>query len=151
MRTEILQAITDADTSFQVVAGIADISAIMPSAGKRPSVSLQNLPGLFMHFNGQGAGKAQDRPGGFTQMTTDRWGFILVTRSINDGSGIKNANQVDELVVELDSILLGFQPAGAASGIRKSSNAGLTLRWDRDLHYYESRYELDKRLCTHRG
>jgi len=151
MRIEILQAIQDADNSFEVVKGIADISAVMPSIAKRPTVSLQRLPGAFVHFIGQSAQPPQDRPGGFQQVTTDRWGVIVVTRSRNDQSGFKSADQVDELVLELDAALLGVQPAGAISAIRKSVNAGQLIRWDRDLHFYQAKYEVDKRICKHRG
>lgn len=142
MRDDILKRIQTASPSFKKVGVVADISALLDGAA-----SLQILPGAFLYLVGESAETAQDRPGGFTQMVTYRWGVMIVTRSRNDAEGDAAASQTDELVAELDDCLLGWSPDEAQTSMRKSRNAGQLRRWAKDLYFYSANYEVDKRIC----
>ena len=147
MRSSILAQVQLASSSFKTVGLLADVSALLGSNTGRSKISLQNLPGAYVHLVGESAGEANDRPGRFTQLVTVRWGVMIVTRARNNAAGDKAAARVDDLLCELDEALCGFTPDGAISSMRKSRNAGRLQRWANELYFYAASYEADKRIC----
>lgn len=147
MLNSIVEQIKQADTSFNQVGLIADITALLHGGTSRTKISLKSLPGAFVHLDAESATPASTGTQQFKQMITERYGVITVTRSRNDASGEKSVEDARVLVKELDGALLGFTPEGAIKPLQKSRSAGRLLRWTKDLYFYASYYEAPRRIC----
>lgn len=151
MREQILQRIRDLAPSFKYVGSVASMDAVVPRGNAKPRVSINKLPAAILYVAGGSAGRAQDRPGGYQQQQTRRWGVMIITQSRNDACGEKHIDLADDLEDELDRALLSYQPECAKSGIRKSANAGRLISWTADRYHYAANYEVDRETRIHRG
>jgi len=148
MEASIIARITSETSSFKKIGVVADITALMHDGNAKTKLSLQNLPGVFLFYAGESAQSAKDRPGKWSQRSTQRWGAMIVTRSRNDASGQRAKAEAYALNKELSLALCGWTPDNAITALQKSRNAGSLKRWAKDLYFYAAYFEADERICT---
>lgn len=147
MRDSIIARVKAETTSFKKIDTVADVQSILNSNGSRSEVNLQNVPAAFLHLVGQSADEAMAGTGGYRQRLTYRWSWVIVTRARNNVGGGKAAEQVDDLLWELDAAMCGFKPDDAESVIEKSRSAGRLISWRKDLLFFGAFYEVPAKIC----
>ncbi|MFW2438060.1 MAG: phage tail terminator protein [Arenicellales bacterium] len=132
----IVTQISGSCPSFKQVAGIADITAIMKDGQNKPKIPLKRGPAAFVYKLGAGAGKNL-YGNQVSQEKTERYGVMIVARHANDATGEKNSDQVDELTLELEDGLLGWQANEYFRPLTYARTAERFVKWTIDLLYYE--------------
>ncbi len=137
MRDDIVTYVTAQCPSFREVKGVADLaSALSQKGGKKPGAY------VFLLRTSAGPNKADNR---VRQQITSSYAILIVTRHANEKTGAKTSNENDDLIKELESKLLGWQPASNYTAMELGGGALVALQ--REFHVWQEVY-ITKRQAT---